>query len=111
QDHEARKGLFENPCLIHILQTQWFADPHDEGVAFHLYFNPVPLPTMALVFTAIENCIDEWKDGQLKAVDFTEKAYRDKYLAHLANLKRWREHTQGKNLLARMQQRLHDEAR
>ncbi|KAF8511395.1 hypothetical protein JB92DRAFT_3177185 [Gautieria morchelliformis] len=53
-------------------------DPHDEGVAFHLYFNPVPLPTMALVFTAIANCIDEGKDGQLKAVDFTEKAFRDK---------------------------------
>ncbi|KAF8488237.1 hypothetical protein JB92DRAFT_3017747 [Gautieria morchelliformis] len=100
RDHEARKGLFETPCLIHILQTQWFSDPHDEGVAFHLYFNPIPLPTMALVFTAIENCIDEWKDGQLKAVDFTEKSYREKYLAHLTNLKGWRGH-----------QRLHDEAR
>ncbi|KAF8510393.1 hypothetical protein JB92DRAFT_2940490, partial [Gautieria morchelliformis] len=111
RDHEARKGLFETPCLIHILQTQWFADPHDEGVAFHLYFNPIPLPTMALVFTAIENCIDEWKDGQLKPVDFTEKSYREKYLAHLTNLKGWRGHVQGKHLLARMQQRLHDEAR
>ncbi|KAF8506130.1 hypothetical protein JB92DRAFT_2964787 [Gautieria morchelliformis] len=111
RDHEARKGLFETPCLIHILQTQWFADPHDEGVAFHLYFNPIPLPTMALVFMAIENCIDEWKDGQLKPVDFTEKSHREKYLAHLTNLKGWRGHVQGKHLLAHMQQRLHDEAR
>ncbi|KAF8531958.1 hypothetical protein JB92DRAFT_2845510 [Gautieria morchelliformis] len=102
RDHEARKGLFETPCLIHILQTQWFANPHDEGVAFHLYFNPIPLPTMALVFTAIDNCIDEWKDGQLKAVDFTEKSYHEKDGGDTA---------QGKHLLARMQQRLHDEAR
>ncbi|KAF8531839.1 hypothetical protein JB92DRAFT_3138632 [Gautieria morchelliformis] len=111
KDHEARTGLFENPCAARILRTQWFADAHDEGVSFHVYFNPIPLPTLALVFTAIENCVEEWKDGRFHSIDFTEKLYRKKYERHLSNLENWSHHPQGKHILARLQQRLHDSAR
>jgi Domain of unknown function (DUF6532) len=53
QDYKAHIGLFENECLLEVLQAQWFADLQDEGVKFHAYFNPIPLPTIALVFTAV----------------------------------------------------------
>jgi Domain of unknown function (DUF6532) len=64
-----------------VLEDQWFADSQDEGIKFHAYFNPITLPTIALVFTAvkhscsrqvqtpnspasqIENCIDKRKHG------------------------------------------------
>jgi len=53
QDHDTRKGLFENPVLQRTINNQWFGDAHAEGVVFHLYYNPMPLPTMALVFTCL----------------------------------------------------------
>ncbi|KAF8576235.1 hypothetical protein K439DRAFT_1397491 [Ramaria rubella] len=111
KDHEARKGLFENPVLLKAIKNQWFPKPHAEGVIFHLYFNLIPLPTMALVFTVIENCIDEWSSGVYQPLDFTEKSYRDIYEQHLASLEKWQSHTLGRSILARLQQQLHDKAR
>ena len=53
QDPTACTGLFETLCIAHILGVQWFADPYDEGVSFHIYFNPIPLPTIMLVLIAV----------------------------------------------------------
>ncbi|KAF8505173.1 hypothetical protein JB92DRAFT_3098557 [Gautieria morchelliformis] len=111
KDHEVRMGLFENPCTARILRAQWFADAHAEGISFHAYFNPIPLPTLALLFTAIENCVDEWKDGRFRSIDFTEKLYREKYQSYLTNLGTWGDHAQGWHILARLQKCLHDKAR
>ncbi|KAF8506338.1 hypothetical protein JB92DRAFT_2674997, partial [Gautieria morchelliformis] len=82
-----------------------------EGISFHAYFNPIPLPTLALLFTAIENCVDEWKDGRFCSIGFTEKLYREKYQSYLTNLEMWGDHVQGQHILARLQKRLHDKAR
>jgi Domain of unknown function (DUF6532) len=126
QDHEAHTGLFENPCATHILRTQWFGDANDEGILFHVYFNPIPLPTLALMFTAmseiacqghttneaqVENCLDEWNDENFRSIDFTEKLYREMYESYVSNLEMLGNHPQGLHILARLQQRLHDKAR
>jgi Domain of unknown function (DUF6532) len=58
----------------------------------------------------IENCVEEWKDGHFQSIDFTEKLYREKYESYLSNLEEWGRHPQGKFILARLQQRLHDNA-
>jgi Domain of unknown function (DUF6532) len=94
---------------------------------YHVYFNPIPLPTLALVFTTvseivcqghaltdeaqIENCLYEWKDGNFRPIDFTEKLYREKYESYVSNLEMLGNHPQGQHILARLQQRLHDKAR
>jgi Domain of unknown function (DUF6532) len=59
QDPDARTGLFENPILLQGIKDQWFSHSTDEGVTFHLYFNPIPLPLMALVFTAVSRVLPD----------------------------------------------------
>jgi hypothetical protein len=48
-----RKGMFKNPILLQVIKEQWFADSKGEGPSFHVYFNPIPLPLIALVFSVV----------------------------------------------------------
>ncbi|KAF8586877.1 hypothetical protein K439DRAFT_1631168 [Ramaria rubella] len=111
KDHEKRTGLFETPILLAAIKTQWFSHTQAEGVNFHMYFNPIPTPVMALIFTVIENCLDEWKSGQFKAIPFQEKCYREIFQEHLTSLDKWQNHAQGGPILARWQTLLHEKAR
>ncbi|KAF8578779.1 hypothetical protein K439DRAFT_1361267, partial [Ramaria rubella] len=97
------KCLFENSVLLKAIKNQWFHKPHSKGVIFHLYYNPIPLPTIALVFTVIENCVDKWLSGVYEAIYFTEKAYHDIYKEHLASLEKWQAHSLGGAILAHLQ--------
>ena len=97
---------------------QWFANRHGAGVNFHLYYNRIPIKTMVYgscvqcgtlsyvisILTEpcwqIENCLHEWQTGSFKPVDFTEKAYKAIYDAHLVTLTKWMAHPQGGAILA-----------
>ncbi|KAF8576837.1 hypothetical protein K439DRAFT_1300073, partial [Ramaria rubella] len=85
-----RTGLFETPLLPCLIRNQWFNKPNVEGVSFHVYFNPVPLPLMALTFVVIENCIDKWQTGNFMALSFSEKAYKHAFQEHLNGLENGR---------------------
>jgi Domain of unknown function (DUF6532) len=52
QDPKARTGLYETDLLQKAINIMWFTDAKDEGIVFGHYFNPIPLQTIALVFTA-----------------------------------------------------------
>jgi hypothetical protein len=45
--------MFKNPVLLKAIKAQWFSNPKAEGVLFHMYFNPISIATIALVFTAV----------------------------------------------------------
>ncbi|KAI5994999.1 hypothetical protein EDD15DRAFT_2365900 [Pisolithus albus] len=62
-DEDGRRGFLKAPLIQKIVNTMWFANKHDDGVVFHNHYNPFPNPTLALVLTAIECCIDEWMTG------------------------------------------------
>ncbi|KAF8576128.1 hypothetical protein K439DRAFT_1623097 [Ramaria rubella] len=126
RDHETCMGLFETPILLAAIKTQWFSHAHTEGVNFHMYFNLIPSPAMALVFSMIspfsphlahspwliqiENCLDEWKSGHFKPIPFQEKCYREIFEEHLATLDKWQNHLQGGSILAQLQTHLHNKA-
>ncbi|KAF8580308.1 hypothetical protein K439DRAFT_1619904 [Ramaria rubella] len=110
KDHETRMRLFETPILLNAIKTQWFSHAHAEGVNFHMYFNPILMPVMALVFSMIENCLDEWKSGHFKPIPFREKCYQEIFKEHLATLDKWQNHPQGGSILAWLQTHLHDKA-
>ncbi|KAF8583281.1 hypothetical protein K439DRAFT_1617596 [Ramaria rubella] len=110
-DHDSSTGLFQTPLLPHLIRDQWFHKPHAEGLSFHAYFNPIPLPLIALTFVAIENCVDEWQTGHFSALSFSEKIYKNAYQEHLDALEKWQAHPKGGPILARLQQHLHDQAR
>ena len=48
-----RKGLYRNIIIQKALNAVWFAHRRDEGVLFSQMFDPVPLPTIALILTAV----------------------------------------------------------
>ncbi|KAF8586251.1 hypothetical protein K439DRAFT_1615249 [Ramaria rubella] len=110
-DHENRTSLFATPLLLRLICNQWFNKANAEGVSFHAYFNPIPLPLMALTFVAIENCIDEWQSESFTALSFSEKVYKTAYQQHLDALEKWQAHLKGGPILAQHQQHLHDQAR
>ncbi|KAI5987433.1 hypothetical protein EDD15DRAFT_2372133 [Pisolithus albus] len=80
---EDRRGFLKAPLIQKIINTMWFANKHDEGVMFPEHFKPFPYPTLALVLTAIECCIDEWATGKRGDIPFTTQEYRPVYEAYL----------------------------
>jgi hypothetical protein len=48
-----RKDLYQNDILQKAINIIWFANQNDEGVVFSKFFDPIPLPTIALVLTAV----------------------------------------------------------
>ncbi|THG93748.1 hypothetical protein EW026_g7575 [Hermanssonia centrifuga] len=90
-DPEKRSGYAQATFLLEALQEACFKSKKDIGVVFVDYFNPLPLPLMALLLTMVEFGVDGWSSGQYVAVDsgFSEKDYAAKYAAHLKQLKDW----------------------
>ncbi|KIJ43011.1 hypothetical protein M422DRAFT_253805 [Sphaerobolus stellatus SS14] len=66
----------------------WFSSPKHKGIKFGDYFRPIPLPTIALIFTAVEFILTQWASGVYKpSATFTEKVYTEVYQRHLSSLK------------------------
>ncbi|KAG0708021.1 hypothetical protein DFH29DRAFT_795827, partial [Suillus ampliporus] len=53
QDIESRKGIFKSDLIQMSVNDTWFANRQDEGVVHNKYFNPIPIPTVALMLTAV----------------------------------------------------------
>ncbi|KIK16981.1 hypothetical protein PISMIDRAFT_112329 [Pisolithus microcarpus 441] len=53
------------------------------GVVFHKHFRPFPYPTLVLILSAIECCIDEWMMGMWMDIPFTIQEYHGAYELHL----------------------------
>ncbi|KIO16783.1 hypothetical protein M407DRAFT_85608 [Tulasnella calospora MUT 4182] len=84
---ESFKGPYYHPLCYKILKMCFFSKASDDGVAFSDFFSPIRAETIALIFTAIRMCLDEWKSGRYKALTFTSDVYEPIYQVHLANLK------------------------
>jgi len=100
EDPEARRGVYENPVIQRITNEMWFANQKDEGVAFPRYFSPrLPLTTLALILTVIQNVLEEWMTGKRKSIHFTRKLYQEKLEAHLSSLEDFSERTKRYRIL------------
>ncbi|KIJ42490.1 hypothetical protein M422DRAFT_90134, partial [Sphaerobolus stellatus SS14] len=53
KDPVKRKGLYEVDIIQLSLNVMWFSSPKHEGIKFGDYFRPIPLPTIALIFTTV----------------------------------------------------------
>ncbi|GJJ13727.1 hypothetical protein Clacol_007983 [Clathrus columnatus] len=87
QEPNRRHGLYSNPILQIAINEMWFQNDRDEGVKFSEYFNPIPFPVIALIFTVVEFIINQWESGSYCNVTaFTAKEYKQVYLRHLQSL-------------------------
>ncbi|GLB43996.1 hypothetical protein LshimejAT787_1501800 [Lyophyllum shimeji] len=114
KDPKARTGLFLPPVLQIIMNKTWWKNKNDEGVVrpeFSDGGRGVPLVTIALVFTVVENCLDEWVTGQHIDVPFSVAAYQSKFEVHLKALLDFEESTRDANIVLRLRKHLLANAR
>lgn len=48
-----RKGLYHSKAIQKTVNAMFFANRSDEGIIFQQMFDPFPVPTLALVLTAV----------------------------------------------------------
>ncbi|KAI5985672.1 hypothetical protein EDC04DRAFT_2913661 [Pisolithus marmoratus] len=69
-----------------IVNMMWFANKHDDSVAFPNQFKPFPYLALALVLTAIcglPSLSDEWTTGTCMDIAFTIQEYCNIFKSHL----------------------------
>ncbi|GJE96277.1 hypothetical protein PsYK624_124710 [Phanerochaete sordida] len=89
-DTESPASYGEHDMFALALREQFFRDAQDVGAVHQDKFNPIPLPTLALLFTVIRYHLDCYKDGQLDtSATFSEVDYRGHYAEHLQWVNHW----------------------
>lgn len=106
ENPKKREGLYHAPIIMDALIAIWFANRNDEGPAFAELFNPgdkgIKFETIALILAAVQNCVDQWADGEYKEIHFSDRVYRKWYLHHLGRLERYAKHKSLAPICARL---------
>ncbi|TFK53380.1 hypothetical protein OE88DRAFT_1733315 [Heliocybe sulcata] len=76
---DGRKGAFQHKIIQKLVNAMWFKDPDNEGIRYDMYFGEISHECLALMFTAIECCIEEWETGKKHRIDFTTQKYKEHY--------------------------------
>nr|GAT60584.1 predicted protein [Mycena chlorophos] len=91
EDPSAEIGYGEHKSIAAVRKLTVFRDKKAYAARFPSAFNPIPIPLMALEFTALEHCLKEWQTGSHVPAKFAEKDVRSSYRTHLADITRWTE--------------------
>ncbi|KAL1674743.1 hypothetical protein EV122DRAFT_220036 [Schizophyllum commune] len=91
QNEKTLVGYCRSRLVPIILQEVLFGSESTSfGVVYRRYFDPIPLPTLALVYSMINHCISEWVTGHRVVNKFTEEEVKVKnYQAHLKLVSEW----------------------
>ncbi|KAJ7203052.1 hypothetical protein GGX14DRAFT_570311 [Mycena pura] len=89
EDPKTYTGYAQHVIIRLSLKKLWFRARDDLGIKNADLFNPILLPTLALIFTAIEHWIQCWSTGHYVHAKFTESLNRERYGAHLTDLSEW----------------------
>ncbi|KAI0696363.1 hypothetical protein BC835DRAFT_1230411, partial [Cytidiella melzeri] len=113
KEPEARKGMYGHLVIQTIINKVWFGNRNADGVRHPSYSQDgrIPLVTIALVLTAVENVLDEWLTGEHVDIPFSAHGYREKFNVNLKTLKDFAEHTQALGIVTQLRKRLLNTAR
>ncbi|KAJ7462525.1 hypothetical protein FB451DRAFT_1180816 [Mycena latifolia] len=84
--YPTRTGYAANTIIIDGMCNIWFKTRAGRGILFFEYFSPISVVTLALVFTAIEFCIEEYSTGRFQQGISDEVLNRSRYDTHLKYL-------------------------
>ncbi|KIM68371.1 hypothetical protein SCLCIDRAFT_20295 [Scleroderma citrinum Foug A] len=104
-------GFLKAPIIQKIINMMWFANKNDEGIKYHAWFKPFPLPALTLVLTVIECCIDKWMTGTHMDVPFTVQDYCGRYDSHLKCLQDFDEVTKEFGVLKGICAKIYEDGR
>ncbi|KAG8914570.1 hypothetical protein FRC02_004909 [Tulasnella sp. 418] len=87
-DYEKKFGVFYHPILFTTVHQMWFKLASHEGPMYPRYFRPIRALTIALVYAAVHNALDEWENGCRMLKHFQAKQYAPIYEELLDALER-----------------------
>ncbi|KAJ7023002.1 hypothetical protein C8F04DRAFT_1306567 [Mycena alexandri] len=80
---------YKNDIVMESMRVTWFKNKSARGVHCMQAFSPITLVTLALIFTAIEFCIEEYSTGRFQPGTFDEVENKERYMVHLQDLTEW----------------------
>ncbi|KAF8960928.1 hypothetical protein BDZ97DRAFT_1760386 [Flammula alnicola] len=86
---ETLSGYAQGKIISEILHAVWFEDTNSQGVTFKNLFDPIPLETLALIFTILDFCLDEWSDGTRVKAKLWGKDIKDRHEIFHKDLAEW----------------------
>jgi len=85
-----REGYAQNRIFSILIQEAWFSNGlKSKGIVFEKYFNPISLETLALLFTMVKFCIEEWSNGIREQAKLSEEVNSATFEAFLKDLRAW----------------------
>ncbi|KAJ7060889.1 hypothetical protein C8F01DRAFT_1290922 [Mycena amicta] len=104
------EGFAQHPIVKLAIQKAWFPNKRGRAIKHSSSFSPISIPSLALIFTAIEYCIDRYSTGEYDTDAVFDEAHNKlRYVSHLKSIADWA------GLLppvtTAFRQRLHDECR
>ncbi|TFK58080.1 hypothetical protein BDN72DRAFT_866236, partial [Pluteus cervinus] len=108
KDMKTRDRYVENKIFILELEWLFHGRKSSMAVTFFAYFDPIPLPTLALLMTMTRACIKEYETGARIKQDFTEDENKKRYAKYLSDLnEKWEKKSPEtvKNIRRRMYRR------
>lgn len=52
-----RKGIYTHPIIQKAVNKMWFKNKRDEGIMYPDFFNPISIPSIALILTAVRRLL------------------------------------------------------
>lgn len=89
-DNVEGRRRFESETMLRALQSAFYSGPRSVAAKNQLKFDPIPLPSIALVCTVIEHCLREWRSGKWTHANLDETADGQRYRTHLENHEKWK---------------------
>ncbi|KAF8208318.1 hypothetical protein K438DRAFT_1755014 [Mycena galopus ATCC 62051] len=89
KDPKTRTGYGGNKIITAACQATTFKARDSSGVLFPSYFDPYPLPAIALDFAMLKFVIREWSSGSFIQSKFSEKDVAKRCHVHLADTEKW----------------------
>ncbi|KAF8219802.1 hypothetical protein L208DRAFT_1337754 [Tricholoma matsutake] len=85
-----REGYAQNKIFGILIQDAWFSSGSKlKGIVFEKYFNPISLETLALLFTMVKFCIEEWSNGTCEQAKLSEEVNNATFEIFLGGLQAW----------------------
>ncbi|KDR74233.1 hypothetical protein GALMADRAFT_141307 [Galerina marginata CBS 339.88] len=99
-----KTGIYRASIIQLLINKIYFRNKTDDGVTNPEFSEDgkLPMVTIALILTLVENNLDEWVTGEHADVPFTANAYKQKYLSHLKRLTEFDEKTREADIVPRL---------
>ncbi|OBZ67721.1 hypothetical protein A0H81_12088 [Grifola frondosa] len=105
----AHSGFAQHKYISELIQKSFFKNTRALGVEYQRYFDPIPLVTIAFIFTVISANLDEWASGKFIQAQFRESDHKETYQNHLKDLMEWER--SAPEVVRNIRKKWHDRAR